>query len=127
MMPKPSDAALARLQRHQNGVMDDLCCIVHVSRSSGTYSTQSTETRTMVSGVACGIQFTNGQLKQGSQVLLIEYDAILRLPSSQPVLITDEIQLIEKGVTVISGTFRPVSYPVVSSSVQHVNLKRVAS
>ena len=31
------------------------------------------------------------------------------------------------GRSVVSGTFRPVSYPVVSSSVQHVNLKRVVS
>jgi hypothetical protein len=127
MTRSPSDATLRRLQLHQNGVMDDLCCIVHVTRSSGTYSTQSTESRTMVSGVACGIQFTNGQLKQGAQVLLIEYDAILRLPSSQAVALTDEILLIEKGMTEISGTFRPVSYPVVSSTVQHVNIKRVVA
>lgn len=81
----------------------------------------------MVSGVPCGFDFTNGQLRQGSQVLLVEYDAVLRLPSNQPLLITDEVLLIEKGVTVVSGTFTPVSYPTVNSSVQKVNLRRVVS
>jgi hypothetical protein len=126
-MPNPSDAALNRLKQHQNDVMDDRCNIVHITRSSGTYSTQSTETRSMVSGVACGIQFTNGQMRQGSQVLVVDYDAVLRLPASQTILLSDEVQLIEKGDYLISGTFKPTSYPTVSSSVQRVLLKRTVS
>jgi hypothetical protein len=107
-------------------LMDDLCNIIHIVRSSGTYSTSSTETRSMVSGVVCGFQFTNGQITKGGQVLLVDYDAVLRLPSSQPVFVTDEVQLMEKGDTMVSGTFRPASNPVVNSSVQRVLLKRVA-
>lgn len=118
-------ATLQRLKNYQAETMDDRCNIVRVSFSSGTYSTQGTETRTMVSGVACGIEFTGGQIKQGGQVLLVDYDARLRLRADQPVFITDEIQLIEKGEFIVSGTFRPYSQPVVNSTVQHVPLKRV--
>jgi hypothetical protein len=78
----------------------------------------------MVSGVACGFMFTNNGIRQSNQLSLVEYDALLRLPDDQPVLITDEIQLLEKGEFMVSGTFRPASQPVVNSSVQYVQLKR---
>lgn len=120
---KPRD--YSRLASVQADAMNDLCNITHVTFSSGTYSTQGTETRVMVSGVPCGIDFTNGQVVQRGQALLVDYDAILRLSASQSVLLTDEIQLVEKGEFVISGTFRPSSQPTVNSSVQKVPLVRV--
>ena len=124
-MKAPSGRVLNKIQQIQADTMDDRCNIVHLTFSSGTYSTQGTETRVMVSGVACGIDFTDGQIMERGQVLLVDYDAILRLSASQSVLLTDEIQLMEKGEFLISGTFKPSSQPVVSSSVQHVQLKRV--
>lgn len=118
---------LSRLGLVQSEAMNDRCNIIHVTYSSGTYSTKGTESRSMVSGVACGIQFTNGQIRQGTQALVVDYDAVLRLPASQTVLLSDEIELVEKGDYLISGTFKPYSQPVVSSSVQHVQLKRVVA
>lgn len=116
---------LSRLKQVQAAVMDDLCHIYRVSRSSGTYSTQITETRTLVhSGTPCGIQFTNGQTVRGGQVQFVEYDAILRVVDGITVLMTDEIELVEKGEFQISGTFKPFSHPKVNSSVQKVQLKR---
>lgn len=125
-MKPASRGQILNLQYAQNNAMDDLCNIVHITRSSGTYSTQGTETRVMVSGVACGFDFTNGQIKKGGQVLLVDYDAILRLPAAQSVLVTDEIQLSEKGAYMVSGTFRPYSQPTVNSTVQYVPIKRIA-
>lgn len=123
-MKRVSTSQIQRNQSLQTDAMDDLCHIAHITRSSGTYSTQSTETRSLVTGVACGIQFTNGQIKQGGQVLLVDYDAVLRLPANQPIFVTDEIELVEKGEYVVTGTFRPASNPVVNNSVQRVQLKR---
>ena len=124
-MKRVSASQIQRNQSLQMDAMDDLCHIAHITRNSGTYSTHSTETRSLVTGVACGIQFTNGQIKQGGQALLVDYDAILRLAASQPIFVTDEIELVEKGEYAITGTFRPASQPVVSSSVQRIHLKRV--
>lgn len=115
---------LSRISSVQSDAMNDRCNIIHISLSSGTYSTQGTETRSMVSGAVCGIEFTGGQIVERGQTLFVEYDAVLRVSASQPIFVTDEIQLIEKGVYVISGTFKPYSQPVVNSSVQHVLLKR---
>lgn len=115
---------LAFLKRKQDSVMDDICHIRHITFSSGTYSTKSTEVYTSVTGVACGIQFTGGKLVQRGETILVEYDAILRLPANQPIFMSDDIELIEKGETIVSGTFKPFAYPVVNSTVQHVTLKR---
>jgi hypothetical protein len=117
----------SRLASVQLDAMNDLCNISHIARSSGTYSTQGTETRTTISNIPCGIDFTNGQVRQGGQVLVVDYDAILRISATQTVLPSDEIQLLEKGTFTISGTFKPHSQPTVNSGVQLVPIKRVAS
>jgi hypothetical protein len=123
-MKRISTAQIQRNQGLQSDAMDDLCNIIHISLSSGTYSTQGTETHSMISGTPCGIHFTGGQVVERGQTLFVEYDAILRLPAAQSVLLSDEVQLIEKGEFLISGTFNVYSQPTVSSSVQHVPLKR---
>lgn len=124
-MKKLQPRDYSRLSNTQAEVMNDLCNIHHISFSSGTYSTKSTEVRTSVTGVACGFQMTNGHLVQRGQTIVVEYDALLRLPANQPVGIADDIELIERGEFVVSGTFKPFSAPIVNSSVQHVQLKRV--
>lgn len=116
-----------RLGDIQNVVMDDLCNIHHITFSSGTYATKITEVDVVVSGVACGFHMTNGSITKLGETLVVEYDALLRIASSQPIGINDKIDLIEKGVTVVSGTFAPYSSPVINSSVQHISLKRVIS
>ncbi len=117
----------SRLANTQLESMNDLCNIRHISFSSGTYSTSVTETYSSVTGVVCGIDFTNGKLDQRGQVIFVDYDAVLRLPASQYVAINDDIELIEKGEFMISGTFKPFSEPTVNSSAQHVPLKRSVS
>lgn len=117
----------SRLSAVQLDVMDDVCNIRHISFSSGTYSTQATETLTIVSGVACGFEFTGGKILQRGQASLVDYDAVLRLPTSQFIETSDEIELIEKGEFIISGTFRPYSAPITNSSVQIVQLKRITA
>lgn len=126
-MRLPSDGETNKKKAAQNSNMDDVCHIHHITRSSGTYSTQGTETRTSVTGVACGIDFTNGTVRQGQQVLVVDYDAVLRIPATYSILPSDDIELVEKGNYQISGTFKPNSQPTVSSSVQKVTLKRVKS
>lgn len=116
---------LGSLAKAQLSVMDDLCNIYRVTTVSGTYGTSTRSVRTLlVSGVACGIQLTNGQIVQRGQVQFVDYDAVLRLRDTQTILTTDEIELIEKGDFVISGTFKPNSQPIVNSSVQKIRLKR---
>jgi hypothetical protein len=130
-MKKISTAQLQRNVRFQLDAMDDLCNIIHVSRGSGTFGTHSTYTRTVVSGIHCGIEFPQNierNLRQGTeQLLLMDYDCILRVAPDQTIPLTSEIELVEKGEILISGTFRPVNLPTVNSSVQKVQLKRVVA
>ena len=125
-MKAHSDAELTKLQTEQADTMDDLCHIYRISSSSGTYG-NTVETRTIsLSGVACGIDFTGGKVVQRGETFFVDYDAILRIDDCVVVLMTDEIELIEKGTFAISGTFKPFSAPTVNSSVQKVQLKRQA-
>lgn len=124
-MKKLQHRDYTRLADVQADVMNDICNIHHISFSSGSYSTKSTETRTSVTGVACGFHLTNGTLVQRGQTILVEYDALLRLPANIPVGIGDDIELVERGEFVVSGTFKPYSAPIVNSSVQKIELKRV--
>jgi hypothetical protein len=123
-MKKISTAQLQQNQRFQLDAMDDLCHIQRITLSSGTYG-NTVETRIYAaSGTPCGIQFTNGQVKQSGQIMFVDYDCILRIVDNISVLMTDEIVLVEKGEFQISGTFKPYAAPTVNSSVQHVQLKR---
>lgn len=118
----PNLSAIKNVQRR---AMDDLCNIYRVSRVSGTYSDDETEIVTGTFSLPCGIEFTSGQIKDRGQVLLVDYDAVLRLPLEPAVNVTDRIELIEKGDTVISGSFMVHAYPKFNSTVQIVQLKRV--
>lgn len=120
---KPTDGELSLLKLEQVASMGDLCNIYHVSLVSGTYG--NTETRTLfASGTACGIKFTNNTVRENRQVQFVDYDAVLRLVNDIPIGMTDEIELVEKGAFLISGTFKPYSAPTVNSTIQHVTLKR---
>jgi hypothetical protein len=126
-MKKLQPQDYSRLMNVQSDAMNDVCNIHHITLSSGTYSTKITRTDVIVSGVACGIRMINGQLQQAGQTVFVTYDALLRIPANVTVTITDEIELVEKGVLVVSGTFKPQSIPAVNSSVQHIPLKRTVA
>lgn len=117
---------LQRLEALQSAVMDDLCHIRRVTLSSGTYGNTVESRVFVVSGQPCGIEFTNGKVTQRGETQFVDYDAILRIRDGIFVLMTDEIELIEKGEFQISGTFKPASAPIVNSSVQKIQIKRQA-
>lgn len=116
-----------RLASIQTDTMQDLCNIYHVTLVSGTYSTQIRESTVLVSGVVCGFHLTNGSVFIRGQALTVEYDAVLRITASQPIGLNDTFELVERGNFQISGSFKPFSMPVVNSSVQHVQLKRIVT
>lgn len=116
---------LNRLSDVQADVMNDLCNIYTVTMVSGTYGTNTTKVRVGVTNIPCGIHFTNGATVERGQVLLVDYDVLLRIPSDRQVSISSEIELVEKGETVVSGTFNLYAEPKFNSSVQLLQLKRV--
>jgi hypothetical protein len=120
------DGEYEKLKSAQEQSMTDICHVYHPSMSSGTYG-NSVETLTLNSGVACAFAFTNGAIRQRGQLLLVDYDATLMLPAETPVFLADEIQLVELGMHMVSGTFRPASQPIVTDAIQYVELKRIAT
>jgi hypothetical protein len=123
-MRNQSDAELNKKKTAFASHLLDTCHIYHATMSSGTYG-NDTESLIMVSGVACSFQVGNGQIQERGQLLLVNYDATLLLPADQPVRLSDEIQLVEKGNHLVSGTFRPNAEPMVNNTYQTVFLKRV--
>jgi hypothetical protein len=126
-MRATSAAELQRLVNEQEGAFDDLCNIYSISRSSGTYGTQTTETRVTTANIPCGFQYVNGRVREDGRALLVESDVLLRLPTSVVISMGDEVELVEKGEYTVSGTFKPAGQPTFNSTVQHVYLKRVTS
>jgi hypothetical protein len=124
-MKKISTAQLQRNQRFQLDAMDDLCNVYRVGFATGTTYPNTVKVRTAVySNLPCGIHFTNGQVKQGGQVMFVDYDCILRIVDNVTILTDYEVDLVEKGEFLVSGTFKPNSAPTVNSSVQNLQLKR---
>lgn len=121
------DGELNKLKDSQAESMQDVCHVQRPTMASGTYG-NSTETLVYLhSGTLCSFQFTNGSIQQAGQILLVNYDVRLRLPSTVDIRLQDEVTLVEKGNTLVSGTFRPNQLPVVNEMVQYIFLKRVST
>jgi hypothetical protein len=121
------DAEFDKLKATHADSMQDLCHIQRTSMVSGTYG-NSVETLTYAhSGTFCSFQFVNGTIRQAGQILLVDYDVTMRIPSTVTVGLRDEVTLVEKGNTMVSGTFRPSELPMVNEMVQYVKLKRVTT
>ena len=121
------DGELNKLKGSQAESMQDTCHIQRPTMASGTYG-NSTETLVYLhSGTLCSFQFTNGSIREAGQILLVNYDVRLRLPSTVDIRLQDEVTLVEKGNTLVSGSFRPSQLPMVNESVQYVTLKRITT
>ena len=124
-MPRqPSNTMLFGTQKAQSDVMGDLCTILRTSYVTGTLSDDDVSLATGTLQGVCGFYFTNGQIKQNGQILLVDYDVVMRLPIWTPIFLHDQIVLVEKGTTTVSGTFTPTELPEIGATVQTVHLKR---
>ncbi len=121
------DAELNKLKASQAESMQDTCHIQRPTLSSGTYGNTTENLAYVHSGTLCSFQMMQGTLKSAGQILLIDYDVSLRIASDVDIRVADEITLVEKGNTLVSGSFRPYSHPIVNEMVQYVKLKRVTT
>jgi hypothetical protein len=121
------DAELNKLKASQRESMQDLCHIQRVTYVSGTYGNNVEQLAYLVSGTTCSFQFMLGTMREANQVLLVDYDVMMRIPSTIGIRLDDKVTLIEKGNTMVSGTFSPHTQPIVNEMVQYVMLKRVAT
>jgi hypothetical protein len=122
-----SDGELDKLKASQAESMQDICDIYRVTYSSGTYGNNVETLSPVATGTLCSFQFAVGTLRQSNQVLLVDYDVMLRIPSTISVRLDDKVTLREKGNTMVSGTFSPYAPPIVNEMVQYVKLKRVVT
>ena len=121
------DAEFDKLKSSQAESMQDTCHIHRQSMVSGTYGNNVEVLTAYATGTMCSFQFTNGTLRQAGQVILVDYDVSLRIPSTVSIRPSDEVTLVEKGNTLVSGTFRPHGMPIVNEMVQYVKLKRITT
>ena len=119
------DAELDKLKASQAESMQDTCHIYRPSYSSGTYGNNVETYAPIATGTLCSFQFMLGTIRETNQLLLIDYDVMMRIPSTVGVRLNDQITLVEKGNTMVSGSFSPHGQPVVNEMVQYVKLKRV--
>lgn len=104
---------------------EDICNILHTSYTTGSYSDDEVAVITGSYNVSCGFYMTNGQMRKSGQLVLVNYDAIVRLSLEQTVDIDDQIELVQKGGQLVSGTYVPQSPPEIGPSVITVRLVKV--
>jgi len=121
------DGELNKLKSSQRESMQDVCHIYRPSYASGTYGNDTLTLTPIATGTLCSFQFAIGDLRETNQLLVVDYDVMLRLPSTIPVRLDDNVTLYEKCNTIVSGTFTPSAQPIVNEMVQYVKLKRVVT
>ena len=125
MARKPTSSQLTKFADEQTDVMGDICNITRITTAVGTYSDDEVLTSTGTLSLPCGFYFTNKQINSGGELKLVDYDAVLRLPTTQTINMSDQIALVKHGGVGVSGTFQPFSAPDMGISALTVKLKRV--
>lgn len=121
------DGELNKLKSSQAESMQDTCHIQRVTYASGTYGNSTESLAYIASGTLCSFQMILGTIRETNQLLLVDYDVMMRIPSTVGVRLDDLVTLVEKGNTMVSGTFAPHGQPIVNEMVQYVKLKRVVT
>ena len=121
------DAELDKLKASQAESMQDTCHIYRPTYSSGTYGNNVETLSPVTTGTSCSFQFMLGTIRETNQLLLVDYDVMMRIPSTVGVRLDDQIILVEKSNTIVSGKFAPHAQPIVNEMVQYVKLKRVTT
>lgn len=113
------DAMRAAQESHMNDV-------INITHRTPYYSNGETLYSGVVqSGVACGFNFTEGIEIDRGQVIVVDYDAYVRLPLGTTIDINDWVTLTTlAGVTMSGYTFEVFEYPKFGTTALVVDLKR---
>lgn len=92
MMNKLSTEELTRIRTAQTEAMQDTCVLQTYSETFNSFG-EPIKTWTAGSSVACGVEMKPGGEKFGSDNVVIEYEATIRLPITTSVNIRDRINI----------------------------------
>lgn len=81
----------------QDGHMQDTCVVLSFAAGSqNEFGEYDAPTYTAGSAIDCGLEMQPGFERDGSEMTLIEYDAVLRLPIDTTVKETDRIKVTDR-------------------------------
>lgn len=77
--------------------------------------------------VPCGFAFESGSRREGPELVVIEYDATLRLPVDVELHVGDEVTLTELAGLTYSIRFELVKEPVLGTTSNNVLLRKLVT
>lgn len=105
--------------------MQDICSIDAYSVSYDSFG-DAVETWIPSSGIACGLEMAGGKETYKGQLIVLNIDAIIRLPLDTTVNVKDRITISQRFGVAISGLqFEVVDFPKRGPSGLVVGLKRI--
>lgn len=114
---------LTAMRAVQASHMNDVVDIENITVYTDTYG-DTIYSGVVQSGVACGFDFTGGKEYDKGQVIVVEYDATVRLPLDTTIGINDNVTLKQLAGESHSEVFEVFGYPRYGTTVMIVPLKR---
>ncbi len=103
----------------------DSCTLDRVVTSGNSYG-EIIQSWVSDSEIQCGLEMTGGIEKVSGEVIVVERDAVIRLPLNTLIDIRDRITLTKKyGITVSGIQFEIISLPKIGASAMRLDLKKV--
>lgn len=115
------DAMRAAQNSHMNDTIDITTRVPYYQNGETLYS------GVVQSGVACGFNFTEGIEVDRGQVIVVDYDATVRLPLGTSIDINDTVTLRTLAGQVHTEVFEVFEYPKFGTTAMIVDLKRRGS
>ena len=116
-------AQISALKDVQESHMGDVVTIINNTVTQDSYG-DVVYSGVTVSGISCGFEFTGGKKYEKGELVLVDCDAVVRLPVTTTINSDDTVILTQKAGVTHNQTFTVMESPRYNSSVIHVNLKR---
>lgn len=114
---------LTAMRAAQSSHMND---VIDIENRTPYYSNGETLYSGVVqSGVACGFNFTQGVEIDRGQVIVVDYEAEVRLPLGTVIDINDKVTLTELAGETHDEVFDVFEYPRFGTTAKLVRLKRI--
>jgi hypothetical protein len=125
-MRKLTSGEITRIETSQVNTYNSKCNIQHITISKDAYGDVTESISSTDSNINCGFYLTGGMIFYRNSIILVEYDAVIRLPLTQTIRINDKIVITSILGTTTNITFKLNEYPEIGESCTVIKLKRVS-
>jgi hypothetical protein len=119
---------LAELSSFQNTFDSSLQDSCTIDKYSATYNSVGEPIETWISGneIDCGLEMTGGIERYKGQIIVLDIDAVIRLPQDTVIDTRDRVTITKRfGVSISGIQFEITGFPKIGAAGCRVQLKRI--